>query len=103
MLQDLRFALRLVVKERWYTIVAVVALALGIGVNATGFTVVNAIFLRGPAFKDSGRLYFLSWQSRTNREVPISYPELLDLKTQSTARPRYTHLSAKVLPQAFLS
>ena len=41
LLHDLRFALRLIAKERWFTAVAVAALALGIGVNATVFTLVN--------------------------------------------------------------
>ena len=46
MLRDLRFALRLIAKEKWYSAVAVVALALGIGVNATVFTLVNAVLIR---------------------------------------------------------
>lgn len=43
MLQDLRFAFRLIAKERWFSAAAIVALALGIGigVNATGFTLVS--------------------------------------------------------------
>ena len=47
--QDVRFSARLLLKERRVTLVAVLALALGIGVNNTLFTVVNAICLRGPA------------------------------------------------------
>ena len=38
LLQDLKFAVRLLIKDRWFTAVAVTALALGIGVNATVFT-----------------------------------------------------------------
>ena len=53
MLRDLRFAFHLLVKERWYSAVAIVALALGIGVNATVFTLVNAILIRGLPYKDS--------------------------------------------------
>ena len=49
LVHDLRFAVRLIVKERWFTAVAVAALALGIGVNATVFTLVNAVLLRPPA------------------------------------------------------
>lgn len=41
MLRDLRFALHLIVKDRWYSAVAILALALGIGLNATVFTLVN--------------------------------------------------------------
>ena len=64
MLQDLRFALRLLVKERWFSAVAIVALALGIGLNATVFTLVNAVLIRGLPFKDSQDLYMLSWQPK---------------------------------------
>src|SRR5205823_12104800 len=39
---DLRFGVRLLVKGRWFTLAAIVALALGIGANVTIFTIVNA-------------------------------------------------------------
>ena len=42
--QDLRFAVRLLLKERWFTAVASTALALGIGVNTTVFTIAKACF-----------------------------------------------------------
>jgi hypothetical protein len=49
--QDLRFAVRLLLKDRAFTLVAVTTLALGIGINGTVFTVVNALSrgLLGPA------------------------------------------------------
>ena len=62
MLQDLRFAVRLIVKERWFSAVAIVALSLGIGLNATVFTLVNAVLIRGLPFKDSQDLYMVAWQ-----------------------------------------
>jgi len=46
MIQDLRFALRLLAKERWFTTVAVVSLALGIGANTAIFSLLNALMLR---------------------------------------------------------
>ena len=67
MLQDLRFTFRLIAKDRWFAAAAVVALALGIGVNAVGFTLVNAAFLRGLPFDEADRLYMLTWQGRSGR------------------------------------
>ncbi|MBI3493337.1 MAG: hypothetical protein HY047_16385 [Acidobacteria bacterium] len=56
LLQDLRFAIRLLIKDRWFTAVATLALALGIGVNATVFTFVNAALIRGLPFDDPDRI-----------------------------------------------
>jgi putative ABC transport system permease protein len=82
MLRDLRFTYRLIVKERWFSAAAIVALALGIGVNAIGFTIVNAAFLRGLPIKDSDRLYMLTWQGRPGRRN-VSHADLQDWRTQS--------------------
>jgi predicted permease len=86
MLQDLRFALHLIVKDRWYSTVAVIALSLGIGVNATVFTLVNAVLIRGLPFKDSGQLYMLG---SVRASAPpgsggggISYADYRDLREQ---------------------
>src|SRR5215203_7549010 len=82
MLQDLRFALHLIVKDRWYSAVAIVALALGIGVNATVFTLVNAVLLRGLPYKDSGQLYMLSSQRQQGGRSSLSPLDLQDWKSQ---------------------
>ena len=73
MLQDLRFAVRLLIKERWFSAVAIVALSLGIGLNATVFTLVNAVLIRGLPFKDSQDLYMLGWQHKRGGSAPASY------------------------------
>ena len=82
-LQDLRFAFRLIAKEPRFSAAAVLALALGIGINAIGFTVVNAAFLRGLPVEDAERLYTLSWKSRLGRRVNVSHAELQDWREQS--------------------
>jgi putative ABC transport system permease protein len=83
MLQDLRFALRLIAKDRWFATVAVLALSLGIGMNAMVFTLVNAVLIRGLPFPDSGNLYMLGWESGGDDVTGVSYPELQDLRTQA--------------------
>jgi predicted permease len=85
MLQDLRFAVRLLVKERWFSAVAIVALALGIGLNATVFTLVNAVLLRGLPFKDSQDLYMLSWQPKRGGRSNVSYLEFKEWREQTKA------------------
>ncbi|MGH7507108.1 MAG: ABC transporter permease, partial [Longimicrobiales bacterium] len=81
--RDLLFAWRRLIKEPWFSAAAIVALALGIGANATGFTIVNAAFLRGLPFDEAGRLYLLTWQIRPGRSADVSYPELLDWRAGS--------------------
>ena len=82
MLRDVRFALHLMVKERWYSAVAIVALALGIGVNATVFTLVNAVLIKGLPFQDSGRLYMLTLQNKTGGRTGVSNADLQDWRAQ---------------------
>ena len=82
MLRDLRFTIRLIAKERWFSAAAVVALALGIGVNAVGFTLINAAFLRGLPFDGADRLYMLTWQGRPGRRQ-VSHVELQEWREGS--------------------
>jgi putative ABC transport system permease protein len=83
MLQDLRFAARLLVKERWFSAVAVVALALGIGLNATVFTLVNAVLIRGLPFKDSQDLYLIGWHYKRGGTSNVSYADFKDWREQT--------------------
>ena len=55
-LEDLRYGLRAVAKDRGFTLIAVLSLALGIGANTTIFTLLNALFLRPLPVQDPGRL-----------------------------------------------
>jgi predicted permease len=84
--QDLRFAIRVILKDRWFTAVAALALGLGIGVNTTVFTFVNAVLMRGLPFDRSHEIYYVgSRQLPDGDPNPASYADFLDWKAQSTA------------------
>ena len=57
---DLRLAVRMMVKQPGMAALAIVALALGIGLTTTMFSIVNGVVLRGLPFEDSERIYHLS-------------------------------------------
>jgi putative ABC transport system permease protein len=84
MLQDLRTAIRIIIKDRWFSAAAILALGLGIGVNATVFTLVNAVLIKGLPFPDSDRLFVVSTRPLKDNNGGngngggISYRELQD-------------------------
>src|SRR5919107_1458170 len=78
---DLRFAVRLLLKDKWFTLVAATALALGIGVNATVFTFVNAVLIRGLPIADPDRTIAVdSFDRVRNRGNGVSYLDYRDWK-----------------------
>src|SRR5438128_10089308 len=70
MFQDLRFGVRMLLKHKGFTMVAVLSLALGIGANTALFSVVDAVLLRTLPVAEPAALVLFEWQAglpfRTN-------------------------------------
>ena len=69
MLSDLRAVRRVLFKERCFSLLAVLVLALGIGGVATQFSVINGLMLRPPAFPNARRLMSVSLVDTTRNQV----------------------------------
>ena len=83
--QDLRYGARMLWTHPGFTLVAVLALALGIGANTAIFSVVNTILLRALPYKNAERLVTIygSGSQSPDGRAPLSYPDFLDYKTQA--------------------
>ncbi|HEX8775812.1 MAG TPA: ABC transporter permease [Pyrinomonadaceae bacterium] len=82
--QDLRYGIRTMWKNPAFTVVAVVALALGIGANTAIFSVVNSILLRPLPFKDPERLVMV-WHAYPKLDLmaPVSPPGFMDYRART--------------------
>jgi len=82
-LQDIRYAFKLLTRDRGFTVVAALALALGIASTTSLITVVDAVILRGLPLADSQRLVAISMRDPRNRELAMSYPDFEDWQRAS--------------------
>lgn len=73
--QDLRYAVRMLVKRPAFTLIAIVTLALGIGINTSIFSVINSVLLKPLPYQDPEKLITL----RSNE----SAPDLADIRDWS--------------------
>jgi putative ABC transport system permease protein len=78
LMQDVRFAIRVLVKNRWFTLMAAVVLALGIGANNAVFTLVNAVLLRGLPFPKSEQIMMVLTRDSRGRDNGVSVADFND-------------------------
>src|SRR5262245_1410022 len=83
--QDLRYGARMLLRKPGFTLIAIIALALGIGANTAIFSVVNAALLRPLPYEESERLMVL-YETNPQQgadEFEVSYPNFVDWRAQS--------------------
>src|SRR5262245_52439167 len=83
MFQDLRFGVRMLLKQRRFTAVAALTLALGIGAATAIFSVVDAVLLRPLPLPDAERLALIWHRSGSGAETWLSFPELEELRAEA--------------------
>jgi putative ABC transport system permease protein len=86
MMTDVRFALRQLFKSPGFTLLALITLALGIGLNTAIFSLVNDLFLRGLPFQEPERVVhmFANRNEANLKEIAISAPRFMHYRDGQT-------------------
>src|ERR1044071_3988819 len=84
MLQDIRYALRVLAKSPAFAAVAVLSLALGIGANTAIFSLLNALILRAiPVHDPSSLVSVFTTDQRNPGNLPLSHLNYKDVRDQN--------------------
>jgi putative ABC transport system permease protein len=91
--RDSRYALRMFVRAPLFSLIAILTFAIGIGVNAAVFSVVNGVLLEALPYPDADRItmVWLDNQRQGIKEDITSYPNYADWRDQNSS---YVHLAA---------
>jgi putative ABC transport system permease protein len=85
LLKDIRYAFRQLLKHPAFSLIAILALALGIGANTAIFSVVNAVLLQPLPYRAPGELVSI-WGTNPLNDIPkeaASYPDFVDWRQQA--------------------
>jgi putative ABC transport system permease protein len=83
--QDVKFGLRMMARNPWFTFVAALTLALGIGVNGVGFSIANGIWWKRLPFRNPQEIVNLVMTDGTSSAdmAGLSFPELNDFRVRA--------------------
>src|SRR2546423_13752885 len=83
--QDLRYGIRVLLRNRGFTLMAVLALSLGIGANTAIFSVIYGVLLRPLPYRAGHQLVFVHQRARLARidEMGFSVKEVFDYRDQN--------------------
>jgi len=86
MMTDVRFACRQLLKSPGFTLLAVLTLTLGIGLNTAIFSLIDDLFLRGLPFTDASRIVhmYANAKDRGFTEIPVSAPRFMHYRDGQT-------------------
>jgi len=82
-IQDFKYALRWLRKNPGFTVLAVLMLAVGIGVNTAMFSVINAVLLRPLPYPEADRLVWMNESGLEIRNRQVSYPTFVDWRARN--------------------
>jgi macrolide transport system ATP-binding/permease protein len=83
LLQDLRYAVRMLRKSPEFTLVAVLSLAIGIGVNSAMFSLADGLLLRPLSVRRPGEVVTVSGKTPSDPSARISYRDYVDFRDRS--------------------
>src|SRR5262249_5479392 len=86
-IQDIRYGLRMLVKDPGFTIMAAAALGLGIGVNSMMFTVYNAAMFKSLPFDRPQEIVYINHQNLPagQRQIGVSYDDFAEYRRQTSS------------------
>jgi len=87
----MRIAFRQLAKTSGFTVIALITLALGIGVSTTAFTILHRLLFLSPPYPETSRMVQIWSTTPQWQNGPISPGDFCDLRDQNTV---FAHLSA---------